>query len=151
MEIITKEIIINSLLASGYDRVDNFTYTYLLDKLIHSDNSCFNFFQKEFSITFFENVEIINGVYQVKDKHQEKLQNLEINQKLMTFISNINTIDLVKYKLNYYGFKSYYEYDDCFSSIEKEYRKLIFGSHYKIVVVDVNDKTTNIRIKKDKN
>ena len=151
MEIITKEIIINSLLASGYDRVDNFTYTYLLDKLIHLDNSCFDFVQKEFSITFFENVELINGVYQIKDKQEERLQNLEINQKLMTFISNINTIDLVKYKLNYYGFKSYYEYDDCFSSIEKEYRKLIFGSHYKIVVVDVNDKTTNIRIKKDKN
>lgn len=149
MEIITKETIINSLIASGYDRVDNFTYTYLLDKLINSGDLSFNFVLKDFSVSFIENVEVINDVYCIKNSEKERLHNLESNQKLMLFILNINTIELVKYKLNYYGFKSYYEYDDCFSSIEKEYRQLVFGSHYKLVVEDVDKNIHTIRTKKD--
>ena len=138
MELISKEIIINSLFLSGYDCVDNYTYCYLLDRLISSNDSSFCFVNENFSPSFLENVSFVNGIYFFKDKDENRLAKLTVNEHLIDFINHINTIELVKYKLNFYGFESYFKFDDCFSSIEKLYRQLVFESYYKDMIGSVD-------------
>lgn len=151
MEVITKEIIINSFLKAGYDKVDTFTYSYLLDKLSNLTDSKFIFVSEDFTSVFSDVVECNNGVYSVKKECSNKTNELSISNDLVTFILNIDTIDLVKHKLYFYGFLSYSDYDDCFSTIEKEYRQIVFGSQYKNIISDIDKSNVTIRTKKEIN
>lgn len=152
MEKITDEVIVSSLFMCGYDAVDPYLYFYVLNKIFNNAeyHNLFEYTNESAKNIYFSNiVECKNGVFKIKDKSEitglpisfnknEEYNNpvdfLPRSNALIQLILNLNVREIVRSKLAYYGTSSYYEYDSCFSSMEKEIRKKDFGSSYKSIV-----------------
>lgn len=167
MEKVTDEIIIGSLFMCGYDVVDRYTYLYVLNNVINSEEGKKHFVyeSQNNSMLFLNYVDYKDDIYKVKslsdisdtsisfgpnEKYKNPVELLPRNNKLIEFILNIDVENLVKGKLSYYGVSSYYEYDYCFSTKEKEVRDNKMGSHYKSLIKDVDKSAPNVRTLKMK-
>lgn len=164
MEKITDEIIINSLFMCGYDRVDLYSYSYVLYNIVCNQENAniFEYVKTNSTKLFGELVECNNGVYKIKSEEdlckvsvdivpnscfKTPLDYFQKNNKLVECILKIDPVELVRNKMAFYGPCSYYEFDECFSTKEREIRTEKLGSHYKSVIRGLPNDEVAVRLR----
>ena len=141
MEKINTEILISSLLAVGFDKVDSFLFTYILSKLSIDNRTMqsFEFIDEEFSNTFKEYVSYDGNTYMIKDMYTidtlimtkngnvplRKL--LHTNKKLITYLDLLDFREIIMKKISLLGAKQLDTIPNYFSNKEKEIMYKMFG------------------------
>lgn len=123
MEIINTEILVSSLFAVGFDKVDAALFTYTLGKLSMDDkNNTFTFEDKETSEVFNKYIDYDGFVFKLKEgylfntnvspseRHIIPLSKaLHVNKKLIEYLNNLDFSEIVLKKAEEYGMDSLIE------------------------------------------
>ena len=141
MEKINTEILISSLLAVGFEKVDSILFTYILSKLSIDNRTMqsFEFIDEEFSNTFKEYVSYDGNTYMIKDMYTidtlimtkngnvplRKL--LHTNKKLITYLDLLDFREIIMKKISLLGAKQLDTIPNYFSNKEKEIMYKMFG------------------------
>lgn len=135
MKEINTETIIIMLLLLGFDRVDSILYTLVLGKLIidNQTTKMFNVEDTKISKTFLDYVKYENGVFKLKDELTLNINSnnhsnypvslrrfLDYNQKLVTYLNQLDFEDLIIKKIYLIGTKNWDKQSDLFSKREQE-------------------------------
>lgn len=135
MKEINTETIIIMLLLLGFDRVDSILYTLVLGKLIidNQTTKMFNVGDTKISKTFLDYVKYENGVFKLKDELTLNINSnnhsnypvslrrfLDYNQKLVTYLNQLDFEDLIIKKIYLIGTKNWDKQSDLFSKREQE-------------------------------
>lgn len=137
MKEINTETIIIMLLLLGFDRVDSILYTLVLGKLIidNQTTKMFNVEDSKISEIFLDYVKYENGVFKLKneltfviDQDSDNYSNypvslrrfLAYNQKLVTYLNQLDFKDLIIKKIYLIGTKNWDKLNYLFSKKEQE-------------------------------
>ena len=143
MEKINTEILVSSLFAIGFDRVDPLLFTYTLGQL-SIDNQELQLFEFEDSEThqlFNIFVDYDGIVYKLKDGLTidtevicddvvvyPLIKLLNTNKKLIEYLSQLDFRKIIKCKIDALGPERIDKYDELFSSKEKEIMYEMYGT-----------------------
>lgn len=144
MEKINTEIIINSLFAIGFDKVDSLLFTYVLGKLSNDSIALerVELEEREFSENFNKYVEYSDTFYQLKYGYSMDsivslmpIQNIELslikvlntNKFLIQYLKELDFREIIVKKIIALGIDRINDYEMLFSKKEKEIISNMFG------------------------
>ena len=138
------EIIVSSLFAMGFDRVDSLLYTFVLGRITVDNASLkiFDFEEQQTSDIFDEYIEYDGMIFKIKDGYNinsivslEPKQNIElplykalnINSLLIEYLKGIDFKEIIVKKIMTLGIDKINNYEKLFSDKEKEIIGEMFG------------------------
>ena len=133
MEKINTEIIINSLFAIGFDKVDSLLFTYVLGKLSNDSIALerFEFEERIFSENFNKYVEYSDTFYQLKYGYSTDdlplIKVLNTNKSLIQYLKELDFRKIIVRKIIALGIDRINDYEMLFSKKEKEIISNMFG------------------------